>query len=1231
MNIKTRNTLTVFFTLLIVGLGIFLLIKPIEDDTDMTNVKIPQFEEVSSTNDDLEDLNSFGNLVKFNDKYWFGSGGSNVLYAKSVSSLTDTTTTEKTSTNTDVGINFIPTSHIVKVLNNKLYVAHTVYDSDDLGLTDPSGKLYVQIYDGSSWTSYSKDMSALIYYDEIRVLDLFYANSSVWAYVADYVLNGGAYVYSTRFIKFTDSSVNGILYLGSSDQSYRGYLSGTKYYYIPAVTYGKVFDASTATNSDYTDVNTLYGAGSYNDDNAQLLWKQKNVEIMMNPKYLYTRVGSGDWQEITDTGTATNAVIWKLNSDNELEIAYIVWKDAIYEVLPGGGLGKIQIFYDDAYVGWEDWFANGSDKIYQISYTGTRYGHTMNIREVHIKELSGEAEMTDGTDDAPITVDWGTWYDPDLSDWTDSSGTDCEVSIIKEIGGHKNVMQLYDNNASARIDIKKTFTAQTNGFIEFMLEGSDTALIGQIILLSSSTGAVNLAIGVTDDKLQYYDGSWHDIISVADDIFYHIRITFECGSDAYDGLSADHFNIYINGSEKGPYPFQNAVTGIDTIQLLTNSSDSGYYYYVDLIGISGNGYIAYSNYRRMWEKGDLIPIYDPNDELVFKGFVESIIDGDYHTRKVNLVAPWKLDLTKKITYSISASAPDTFFPAIASANFEFSTFDVASGGNNYTRDWKNTELLPKIKEVIKRENWVWYAGPDQIIHLDDGTERAIIDYKRGTGTLTWGTSINPDLSDWNTGLNGADATLEVKDIVDSHKNILNLTRTAGGGAGRVYYTFTAQEDGTFDVFIATTDISKNNFIYVLNSGSSLGGGNIAFYFGFIASQIRCYYGNGAGGSTYTVLEAAPSNNTIYTIKISFDCDTDKVSCWYEGTLKVNNQNFFNDNTFDTLSNITLYTLTAADYSFYVDALGFSWDLYKTYRTLYPFCRSVGAKITKITPKNSRLSVSKAIVTGKIVNGIPTEGSYTNNEVRFGKIVRDSIPDEESKSVLDLIAQALVINRDTEFLQVVCTVYSMSPVRWGRQIYFDYPERRDKFTDLGAPALYYVNKSETWVVGGYQKLSISDSLIFPSEKKRVREGTGIKEVDTGGINPENNDRRIQDVESKTTWTWRDPIDFDFDETNLTDDTNWNDLDLSSIVGSAKKLVLMRITAKDTTIDQTISIKRTANSNDYAIFQLRNNVANIYSSIHPTVETDSDGKIKIKCSAKPTDWDNIYIVIMGYRDA
>ena len=93
----------------------------------------------------------------------------------------------------------------------------------------------------------------------------------------------------------------------------------------------------------------------------------------MDKDHLYTRFKGGSWKAESGSGTTTNAVIWDYNGSNDYILKYIVWKDSIYQVMYDQII-PIQTMTAAAYVGWSDWFANGSDTIYQITPTLTKGG-----------------------------------------------------------------------------------------------------------------------------------------------------------------------------------------------------------------------------------------------------------------------------------------------------------------------------------------------------------------------------------------------------------------------------------------------------------------------------------------------------------------------------------------------------------------------------------------------------------------------------------------------------------------------------------------------------------------------------------------------------------------------------------------------------------------------------------------------------------------------------------------
>ena len=86
---------------------------------------------------------------------------------------------------------------------------------------------------------------------------------------------------------------------------------------------------------------------------------------------------------------------------------------------------------------------------------------------------------------------------------------DTKVQIISGLGGHKKVLEMFDNSAIACPEIFHTFSsAQESGTIEFWIRTSDAVKESSFYLYGTS---IAFAFQITADKFQYYDGGWHDL------------------------------------------------------------------------------------------------------------------------------------------------------------------------------------------------------------------------------------------------------------------------------------------------------------------------------------------------------------------------------------------------------------------------------------------------------------------------------------------------------------------------------------------------------------------------------------------------------------------------------------------------------------------------------------------------------------------------------------------------
>jgi len=162
----------------------------------------------------------------------------------------------------------------------------------------------------------------------------------------------------------------------------------------------------------------------------------------------------------------------------------------------------------------------------------------------------------------------------------DSNSLDTCI-ILSNSDYHNEILHLQDS-----IDFQKfnhTFdNSQEFGTIEFWINLVETTTVHRIILYSDTTIFTYLMWDNTL-KLQYHDGNWHDIVSYTNNIWYHIRIDFECGNNLYEGLSEDKMFIYVNDIKYGEYSTTNDVNSLNGF--IYDSKDSANTYF-DAIGFS---------------------------------------------------------------------------------------------------------------------------------------------------------------------------------------------------------------------------------------------------------------------------------------------------------------------------------------------------------------------------------------------------------------------------------------------------------------------------------------------------------------------------------------------------------------------------------------------------------------------------------------------------------------------
>jgi len=103
-------------------------------------------------------------------------------------------------------------------------------------------------------------------------------------------------------------------------------------------------------------------------------------------------------------------------------------------------------------------------------------------------------------------------------------------------------------------------------------------------------------------------------------------------------------------------------------------------------------------------------------------------------------------------------------------------------------------------------------------------------------------------------------------------------------------------------------------------------------------------------------------------------------------------------------------------------------------------------------------------------------------------------------------------------------------------------------------------------------------------------------------------------------------FDWDETTLTEDGTWYDLDCSSVVPAGAKAILFYVLINDNSVGVAFQMRQNGNSNLIALNSVRTQVADAYNEASFIVPCDSNRVVEYRATA--TTWTSIDIVIMGW---
>jgi hypothetical protein len=186
------------------------------------------------------------------------------------------------------------------------------------------------------------------------------------------------------------------------------------------------------------------------------------------------------------------------------------------------------------------------------------------------------------------------------SDFTvNNEDSNTHFIIAAEIDDHKEVIELFDNNASGYVEVEQAFaTQQSAGFVGFWFRFNEEVKTKYIALTGASTDAVRIRI-IGNVFTYFYNGGANFVqFTLESKHWYHCRIQFDTVTDTA--------SIWIDGNlEIDDLPFMYGQTYITRFHFFTTSGDSApdFYWWIDALDYSwDDNYV--SNRSRIAEMSD---------------------------------------------------------------------------------------------------------------------------------------------------------------------------------------------------------------------------------------------------------------------------------------------------------------------------------------------------------------------------------------------------------------------------------------------------------------------------------------------------------------------------------------------------------------------------------------------------------------------------------------------------
>jgi len=173
----------------------------------------------------------------------------------------------------------------------------------------------------------------------------------------------------------------------------------------------------------------------------------------------------------------------------------------------------------------------------------------------------------------------------DPIDWTvDETGG--AVNVIEEWNNHNHIVEMDDIDGERCDLFQFTSSIPTYGTIEFWWLSTNTTEEMRFTGNGGSGYNSMFRIQVVNGKFMYYDSGYQELgLDATNNVWYHVKINFECGIGTYDGLAQYDYNIYVDGDKFGDFDFITDEADFRMPDFLSGTGQD-YKIYIDAIGYS---------------------------------------------------------------------------------------------------------------------------------------------------------------------------------------------------------------------------------------------------------------------------------------------------------------------------------------------------------------------------------------------------------------------------------------------------------------------------------------------------------------------------------------------------------------------------------------------------------------------------------------------------------------------